>query len=62
MAFYDFGMIGQKRFTEEKRSSVGVGIEWMTFIGPLQVVFVKPIGKKDGDQTSSFEFNIGQRF
>ncbi|MCI7581598.1 MAG: BamA/TamA family outer membrane protein, partial [Campylobacter sp.] len=40
----------------------GVGIEWMTFIGPLQVVFVKPIGKKDGDQTSSFEFNIGQRF
>lgn len=62
VAFFDYGMIGQSRLTEIKRASAGVGIEWLTFIGPLQVVFVKPIGKKEGDKTNSFEFSIGQRF
>lgn len=62
MAFFDFGMIGQKKLSEIKRSSAGVGIEWMTFIGPMQVMFVKPIGNKAGDDTNNFEFSVGRRF
>lgn len=62
MAFFDFGMMGESKITEIKRSSAGIGIEWLTFVGPLQVVFVKPIGSKSGDKTSSFEFSVGRRF
>ena len=44
------------------RYSVGAGIEWVTPMGPLQLIFAKPLKKQDGDDTSTFEFTIGQRF
>ena len=37
------------------RYSAGAGIEWVTPMGPL-------LKKQDGDDTSTFEFTIGQRF
>lgn len=61
-AFYDYGMIGDKSLTEVARSSFGVSLEWFSPVGPLQLVFAKPLGQKEGDQTSPFEFTIGQRF
>jgi outer membrane protein insertion porin family len=61
-AFYDYGMIGDNSLTEVVRSSVGVSLEWFSPVGPLQLVFAKPLGQKQGDKTAPFEFTIGQRF
>ena len=44
------------------RYSAGAGIEWVTPMGPLRLIFAKPLKKQDGDDTSTFEFTIGQRF
>lgn len=60
--FFDYGMIGRKNLDEIKRMSTGVGLEWITPIGPLQLIFAKPLNKKKGDDTSTFEFNLGTRF
>ena len=43
------------------RYSAGAGIEWVTPMGPLQLIFAKPLKKQDGDDTSTVEFTIGQR-
>ncbi|RQD68495.1 outer membrane protein assembly factor BamA [Campylobacter hepaticus] len=60
--FFDYGMIGRKNLDEIKRMSTGIGIEWITPIGPLQLVFAKPLNDKKGDNTNTFEFNLGTRF
>lgn len=62
VGFFDYGMIGDDSWNEEKRYSTGVGIEWQTAIGPLQLYFVKPLNKKSYDETNSFEFSIGAKF
>ncbi len=62
LAFYDFGMIGQKNINDIKRSSVGVGIEWISPIGAINFLFPHALDDKPGDDTSSFEFTMGQRF
>ena len=61
-AFYDYGMIGNTNLTEVARSSYGISLEWFSPVGPLQLVFAKPMGQKTGDRTAPFEFTIGQRF
>ncbi|EOH4350177.1 outer membrane protein assembly factor BamA [Campylobacter coli] len=60
--FFDYGMIGNKNLDEIQRMSTGLGIEWITPIGPLQLVFAKPLNNKKGDDTNTFEFNLGTRF
>ncbi|MBK1992212.1 outer membrane protein assembly factor BamA [Campylobacter sp. 2018MI35] len=60
--FFDYGMIGKVNLDEIKRMSTGVGIEWITPIGPLQLIFAKPLNKKKGDDTNTFEFTLGTRF
>ncbi|MFQ6342959.1 outer membrane protein assembly factor BamA [Campylobacter sp. VTCC 70190] len=60
--FFDYGMIGRKNLDEIQRMSTGLGIEWITPIGPLQLVFAKALNDKKGDDTNSFEFNLGTRF
>ena len=44
------------------RSSVGVGIDWMTPIGPLNFIFAQPITKESTDKIQTFRFNIGTTF
>ena len=44
------------------RSSVGLGVDWFTPIGPLNFSFSHPISKKDSDITETFRFNIGTTF
>ena len=44
------------------RSSVGLGIDWMTPIGPLNFIFAQPITKEDSDKTQTFRFNLGTTF
>ena len=61
-AFYDYGMIGEDSFTEIKRSSAGVVIEWQSGFGPINLVFAKALDDEPGDRTSSFEFSMGTKF
>lgn len=45
-----------------QRSSAGIAIEWFSPMGPIQLIFAKALGSEPGDQTSTFEFTIGQNF
>ncbi len=59
--FADYGFIGENSF-DIARGGVGVGIEWTSPVGAIQLIFAKPINNKPGDKTTSFEFSMGQRF
>jgi outer membrane protein insertion porin family len=48
--------------TNKVRSSIGLGIDWLTAVGPLNFTFSHPITKADGDKTESFRFNLGTTF
>jgi outer membrane protein insertion porin family len=47
---------------DELRYSAGIGLTWLTAIGPLGFSFAKPFGNKPGDDTESFQFSLGQVF
>ena len=44
------------------RSSVGLGIDWLTPIGPLSFTLAEPLSKANTDITESFRFNLGTTF
>jgi len=44
------------------RSSYGAAIEWFSPMGPIQLIFSRALDAEPNDQTSTFEFTIGQRF
>ncbi len=44
------------------RSSVGLGVDWFTPIGPLNFSFAHPLTKEDTDIEETFRFNIGTTF
>ena len=44
------------------RSSVGVGVSWISPVGPLRLAFAKPIKKYDGDKIQAVQFQIGTNF
>ena len=44
------------------RGGYGLGLEWFSPVGPIQLMFARPIGQQPGDKTSTFEFTMGQRF
>ena len=46
----------------EIRSSTGIGIDWLTPIGPLNFTFATAITKADTDKTETFRFNLGTSF
>ncbi len=60
--FVDYGGIGDSSYTDITRMGAGAAVEWISPMGPLQLVFAKPIDAKDDDRTSNFEFSIGTRF
>lgn len=74
--FYDYGWLqgngqsfgddpGDISLYEQKtiaRSSYGAAIEWFSPMGPIQLIFSNALDAKENDQTSTFEFTIGQRF
>jgi outer membrane protein insertion porin family len=59
--FLDYGMIGEDSF-DINRAGTGTGIEWISPLGPIQLIYAFPIGSEEDDQTSSFEFTLGRRF
>ena len=44
------------------RSSFGIGLDWLTPIGPLNFTFAETISKADTDITETFRFNLGTTF
>jgi len=44
------------------RSSVGIALDWMSPIGPINFTLAHPINKRNGDKTESFRFNLGTTF
>ncbi len=60
--FYDYGMIGEESFTEIKRSSVGLMVEWQSGFGPINLVFAKALNPEANDRTAKFEFSMGSKF
>ncbi len=44
------------------RSSVGVGISWISPVGPLRLAFAKPIRKFENDRIQTMQFQIGTSF
>ncbi|MEJ2373535.1 MAG: BamA/TamA family outer membrane protein, partial [Sulfurimonas sp.] len=44
------------------RAGYGAGIEWFSPVGPIQLMFAKPINPQKDDKTQTFEFTMGQRF
>ena len=44
------------------RSSIGLGIDWFTPVGPLNFSLSHPISKSSTDQTERFRFNLGTTF
>jgi len=47
---------------DEIRVAAGVGLTWVTAIGPLTFTFSRDLNSKDDDETEGFEFSLGQVF
>lgn len=67
--YVDYGFIGTSDDSRNdyltksiSRGGYGAGLEWFSPMGPIQLMFSQPLGEKDGDKTSVFEFTMGQRF
>ena len=44
------------------RSSLGIGLDWITPVGPMTFSLAYPLSKETGDKTESFRFNLGTTF
>ena len=44
------------------RSSIGIGIDWLTAVGPLNFSLTEVISKNNTDVEESFRFNLGTTF
>ena len=46
----------------EIRSSLGLGLDWFSPIGPMNFSIAHPMTKADTDKTETFRFNLGTTF
>lgn len=63
--FVDVGNVfgeDEKITASELRSSVGVGLSWISPIGPLRIAIANPIRKFPGDRIQKLQFQIGTSF
>ena len=44
------------------RSSIGIALDWLSPLGPMNFSLAYPITKETGDKTESFRFNLGTSF
>lgn len=47
---------------DEIRSSIGVGLDWFSPVGPVNFSLAQPLTKGDDDKTETFRFNLGTTF
>ncbi len=63
--FVDAGGVfdaGESIQLQDLRSSYGVGISWISPVGPLRLAFARPIRHFDGDRIQTMQFQIGTTF
>jgi outer membrane protein insertion porin family len=63
--FVDGGQVyqeGQKMRASELRFSTGLGISWISPVGPLKLSYAKPLNEKPGDRLERFQFQMGTGF
>ena len=66
--FFDVGNVWGVDYFEgenegsEVRSSTGIGIDWLTPVGPLNFTFATALSKASDDKTETFRFNLGTSF
>jgi outer membrane protein insertion porin family len=67
--FFDVGSIAgpdgglaSNATANDLRSSTGVGISWLSPVGPLRLAFSWPIKNYEGDKMQSVQFQIGSSF
>ncbi|TVP87133.1 MAG: hypothetical protein EA348_13590, partial [Pseudomonadaceae bacterium] len=46
----------------ELRYSAGVGLNWLTALGPLGFSLGRALNEESGDRTQFFQFTLGQTF
>jgi len=64
-AFADAGQVyqeGQKIRLNELRASAGLGVSWISPVGPLKLSYAKPLNAKPGDRLERFQFQMGTGF
>jgi outer membrane protein insertion porin family len=61
--FIDAGNVFEDDVDEEEvRYSAGVGLTWVSPLGPLSLSYAKPLNEKDDDQVQELQFSIGANF
>ncbi|WBY02260.1 outer membrane protein assembly factor BamA [Ramlibacter tataouinensis] len=63
--FFDVGNVygeNEKLDFGQLRASTGVGISWISPIGPLRLAIAQPVRKFAGDRIQRFQFQIGTAF
>lgn len=64
-AYTDVGNVwgeNEKIQAESLRASAGLGLSWVSPIGPLKLSYGRPIRSKSNDRISPFQFQIGTAF
>ena len=56
-----YGEEEKMRFSE-MRASVGVGLSWISPLGPLRLAYAQPVRKFAGDRIQKLQFQIGTSF
>jgi outer membrane protein insertion porin family len=63
--FFDIGNVygeGQQFSASDLRASVGIGVSWISPVGPLRIAYARPVREQVGDKTQSIQFQIGTSF
>ncbi|PIL39610.1 outer membrane protein assembly factor BamA [Massilia psychrophila] len=63
--FVDGGQVYQERQkirASELRFSAGLGVSWISPVGPLKLSYAKPLNPKPGDRLERFQFQMGTGF
>ena len=64
-AFVDAGNVygdEQTMKLNEMRASAGIGLSWISPLGPLRLAYAQPIRKYTGDKIQKLQFQIGTSF
>lgn len=63
--FFDAGNVfaeGQKISATDLRASAGIGLSWISPIGPLKLSYGKPLNAESTDRKQNFQFQLGTGF
>jgi outer membrane protein insertion porin family len=64
-AFFDIGNVfgeNQPLRINQLRAGAGVGISWVSPVGPLRLAIARPVRKFTGDKIQNIQFQIGTSF